>query len=557
MAGNQLGKTYCGAAEAAIHLTGLYPDWWRGRRFERPVRAWCASKTAEVCRDGVQRLLVGEPKDKAQWGAGMIPAATLIGWSAKAAAPGALDGLTVRHASGGVSTVGFKSYNDALTSATNTLTRSVLPGIRSGGILAGQYGGSRQGIAEGVAMGDVGTQLAQNARNLAQSAMDSGNKLYGGAYESAQDRMSTTANNLAGLSLQNAQQNAANGLAAQQSNQSAGLQGANLNLAAAQQLAQQGQFGLKALGELGATQQQINQQYAQAPLTHAQATSGMTAQMPYNLFNGSTTNQSGTTKESGFGVSLDDAARVATFAMSDPRAKRDVAWAGHDPLGRNVYDYNYWNDPEGTPARRGLMADETARTDPDAVGIRPDGLAAIDYGRINSKTAAALGDGGSAAFDPQQRPGAIGLPTPEESTGFRHPKPFSDPRVLMQGWTPEWSGTSRPKPFSDPTVLMDGWTPKWGSAGRPKPFSDPSVLMNGWRPPQPKIGPLDAIDDPNAMVDALQTPQLPAPHAFTPAQPGVLGSMLLKMLQQNQRRRMPAGQRGQGLIGGSFGQART
>ena len=111
MAGNQLGKTYCGAAEAAIHLSGLYPGWWRGRRFERPVRAWCASKTAEVCRDGAQRLLVGEPKDKAQWGTGMIPAAKLIGWSAKASAPGALDGLTVRHASGGVSTAGFKSYD--------------------------------------------------------------------------------------------------------------------------------------------------------------------------------------------------------------------------------------------------------------------------------------------------------------------------------------------------------------------------------------------------------------------------------------------------------------
>jgi hypothetical protein len=60
MAGNQLGKTYCGAAEAAIHLTGLYPDWWEGRRFDRPVRAWVGSKTSEVTRDGAQRLLVGD-----------------------------------------------------------------------------------------------------------------------------------------------------------------------------------------------------------------------------------------------------------------------------------------------------------------------------------------------------------------------------------------------------------------------------------------------------------------------------------------------------------------
>ena len=33
MAGNQLGKTTAGAMEATFHATGLYPDWWNGRRF--------------------------------------------------------------------------------------------------------------------------------------------------------------------------------------------------------------------------------------------------------------------------------------------------------------------------------------------------------------------------------------------------------------------------------------------------------------------------------------------------------------------------------------------
>src|SRR6185437_11284114 len=68
MAGNQLGKSFSGAAETAIHLTGRYPAWWTGRRFDRPVRAWAGSKTGEVTRDGVQRILVGEPKDKSTWG---------------------------------------------------------------------------------------------------------------------------------------------------------------------------------------------------------------------------------------------------------------------------------------------------------------------------------------------------------------------------------------------------------------------------------------------------------------------------------------------------------
>ena len=71
MAGNQLGKTFCGACEAAIDLTGEYPEWWMGRRWDRPVRAWAGSETWDVTRDGVQRLLVGEPKDESQWGTGV------------------------------------------------------------------------------------------------------------------------------------------------------------------------------------------------------------------------------------------------------------------------------------------------------------------------------------------------------------------------------------------------------------------------------------------------------------------------------------------------------
>ena len=43
MAANRVGKTYCGAAETAYHLTGNYPEWWQGHRFNKPIRAWAAS----------------------------------------------------------------------------------------------------------------------------------------------------------------------------------------------------------------------------------------------------------------------------------------------------------------------------------------------------------------------------------------------------------------------------------------------------------------------------------------------------------------------------------
>jgi hypothetical protein len=37
MADNQLDKTIAGGFEAAMHATGRYPDWWQGRRFDKPM----------------------------------------------------------------------------------------------------------------------------------------------------------------------------------------------------------------------------------------------------------------------------------------------------------------------------------------------------------------------------------------------------------------------------------------------------------------------------------------------------------------------------------------
>ena len=73
MAANQVGKTLAGAAEAAFHLTGRYPDWWQGKRWERPVKGWAGSESSELTRDGVQRMLVGPPKIEAEWGHGADP----------------------------------------------------------------------------------------------------------------------------------------------------------------------------------------------------------------------------------------------------------------------------------------------------------------------------------------------------------------------------------------------------------------------------------------------------------------------------------------------------
>ncbi len=110
MAGNQLGKTLAGAAEAAMHLTGRYPDWWQGRRFDKPIVMLAGSESHELTRDGVQRLLVGPPLNEEDWGTGFIPKATIVSTTRRAGASGALDSVTVRHSSGGTSTLLFKAY---------------------------------------------------------------------------------------------------------------------------------------------------------------------------------------------------------------------------------------------------------------------------------------------------------------------------------------------------------------------------------------------------------------------------------------------------------------
>lgn len=110
MAGNQLGKTLAGAMEWAMHLTGLYPDWWVGKRFSDAGRYWAAGETAESTRDTVQKLLIGPPEQEAEWGTGTIPHANLIDVQRARGIPNSIDSVTIRHASGGINTLLLKSY---------------------------------------------------------------------------------------------------------------------------------------------------------------------------------------------------------------------------------------------------------------------------------------------------------------------------------------------------------------------------------------------------------------------------------------------------------------
>lgn len=69
IAANRTGKSFVACYELVRHLTGLYPEWWKGRVFKKPIKAWiCAEKTAIA--EMAQEYLLGSIDFP---GTGLIP----------------------------------------------------------------------------------------------------------------------------------------------------------------------------------------------------------------------------------------------------------------------------------------------------------------------------------------------------------------------------------------------------------------------------------------------------------------------------------------------------
>lgn len=162
MAGNQQGKTFCAAAEVAMHLTGrypkagevfyptedelrhtirttapkdkqhtaalgllenlrplnlygadVYPNGWQGRRWNRPISAWVGGKSSKETRDIIQKELLGEPENPDLLGTGAIPKADIVtsSMTRMTGVSNAYDTCLIKHQSGAKSVLGFKSYD--------------------------------------------------------------------------------------------------------------------------------------------------------------------------------------------------------------------------------------------------------------------------------------------------------------------------------------------------------------------------------------------------------------------------------------------------------------
>lgn len=112
MAGNRVGKTEAGGYEVTAHLTGLYPDWWEGFRFSKPILALAAGDTAQTTRDVIQNKMLGGLWDSEEWGTGIIPGSCLDTKPVlKQGISNAYEEIKVKHVSGGYSALRFRSYD--------------------------------------------------------------------------------------------------------------------------------------------------------------------------------------------------------------------------------------------------------------------------------------------------------------------------------------------------------------------------------------------------------------------------------------------------------------
>lgn len=108
LAANRIGKTESmGGYEVTCHLTGIYPKWWKGKRFNHSVDGWAAGDTNQTVRDILQLKLLGDFYDM---GSGLIPKDLIVLTTAKPGVKEAVETIRVKHISGGTSILTFKSY---------------------------------------------------------------------------------------------------------------------------------------------------------------------------------------------------------------------------------------------------------------------------------------------------------------------------------------------------------------------------------------------------------------------------------------------------------------
>lgn len=284
--------------------------------------------------------------------------------------------------------------NMALQAATQAAIRpfienfqtNVMPGIASEAVSAGGFGGTRQGIAEGLASrallqqtGDITANMANSAYTQGLQALIQGQGLQQNALGALMQ------GNIQG---QQAQQGAA-GL------QQQGLQGMLGALGQSGNIMQQGLLPAQLVSAVGEQQQgmgqaqlseQIQKYVSQQmiPFAAAQDVAGLAFGMP----GGSSTSNAQTSGGGGgimpflqAGAGIMTALPALFSLFSDRKLKTEIEKVGELPDGLGVYNYKLFDK-----RHVGLMSDEVKKLYPLAVKLGTDGFERVMYHLVPSWT---------------------------------------------------------------------------------------------------------------------------------------------------------------------------
>jgi phage terminase large subunit-like protein len=80
--------------EGVCHLTGWYPVWWPGRKFNDPITGWAAGEDVKSLRESLQPTLLGKPGEH---GTGLIPGDALLRTAPRSGVPDAIDFVEVKY----------------------------------------------------------------------------------------------------------------------------------------------------------------------------------------------------------------------------------------------------------------------------------------------------------------------------------------------------------------------------------------------------------------------------------------------------------------------------
>lgn len=109
LASNRSGKSYSTTWALACHLTGIYPEDWEGFKYDVPIAAWMMTPTGEnyVQDGGICEYLFGKPDAR---GTGWVPQECIDRVEMGMGAKGLIKKAYIKHVTGGISTVEYKSY---------------------------------------------------------------------------------------------------------------------------------------------------------------------------------------------------------------------------------------------------------------------------------------------------------------------------------------------------------------------------------------------------------------------------------------------------------------